>query len=124
MNLHGLVSGLIGVINPFETITYNQSSGSETVRSGKRTPEYAASVSIVAQVQPLNAKDLTQVAGLNLQGEFKKFWFNGEAFDTVRKFLKGGDIIVRPKDGTTWLTTQVVEQWPDWCSIIGTLQNG
>ena len=57
MNLHGIVSGVIGTVNPFVPVTLQQSSGYATAPDGERTPAYTASPQSV-QVQALSAKEV------------------------------------------------------------------
>jgi hypothetical protein len=123
MNLHGIASGAIGVVNPFEEITIQRSDGYETSPSGKRTPKYDLPVNVLAQVQALSFSDLTQINGLNIQGERRAVYINGRSDAIIREDKKGGDLITR-KDGTKWLNVHVLEYWPDWCKFVITRQDG
>lgn len=123
MNLHGIVSGYVSAINPQELVTLQASTGYSTGPDGTQTPTYAAPLQAYAQVQPLDAGDLRQIEGLNLQGQKRKFYLNGVWNGVVRPKLKGGDLITR-FDSTVWLVVQVPEYWPDWTAVIATLQNG
>ncbi|MBI1213625.1 MAG: hypothetical protein GC190_19375 [Alphaproteobacteria bacterium] len=121
MNLHDAVSGAISAVNPPETVSWVQSTGYTIAPTGKQVPQYADPVDLSAQVQPLSTKDLRQIEGLNLQGTLCKAYFYGEIDAIIRGASKGGDLITRP-DGTRWLVTTVLEQWPDWCAVVLTLQ--
>lgn len=121
MNLHSIVSGAVGVINPFETVALSSSVGYTTNRDGSRIPLYATT-SAQAQVQALQYKDLAQIDGLNLNGTRRKMYFYGEVDAVVRMLNEGGDTITRG-DSSVWLVAFVFEQWPDWCSICATLQD-
>ena len=122
MNLHGLVQGMIGTVNPPIPIIVRVSTGNVTNPDGTRTPRYASPVTVTAQVQDLSTKDIHQTEGLNLGGTNRALYTNGRVDGTVRVLLKGGDVIVLP-DGTVWLVVAVPEAWPDWTRAIITLQN-
>lgn len=115
MNLHGIVSGAVGAVNPFVPATYYASTGSTTNADGSRTPSYAFPQTISVQKQELSFKDLQHVDGLNLQGIFCSVYLRGQAFGVTRG-TKGGDKFVIA--GKTWLVVALPEQWPDWCRVI------
>lgn len=124
MNLHGIVSGVIASVNPFQTFAVSISTGAYvTAANGERTPVYAAPVYVSGQVQDLTSKDLRQLDSLNIQGSQRAIYLNGELDGVVRWNGKGGDLLTL-QDGTVWLTTAVLEQWPDWAKVSVTLQNG
>jgi hypothetical protein len=126
MNLHGIVSGLIGAVNPHVPATLLVSTGFTVDDDGKRIPTYAAPVTVTAQVQALTFRDIMQVDGLNLQGTRRAIYLYGEVDGLVRVSQRGGDLITLadgPNVGV-WLVAQVLEQWPDWCKVAATLQNG
>lgn len=125
MNLHGIVAGAIGAVNPFEPATIQFSTGYTTDPDGTRNPAYRTVPGIPVQIQALTGKDLRQVDGLNLNGTLRAMYMNGEASAVVRSQLKGGDLITLSggRDAGTWLVNQVLEQWPDWCKYVVTLQN-
>lgn len=130
MNLHTMVAGQIGAINPFVPGTIKVSSGSTTARDGKRMPTYDE-VEISAQVQALTFKDLQQLDGINLNGRRQAIYFWGQYNGVVRPDVKGGDLIVLTggANAGTWLVAHVLEQWsdgatPTWCKVAATLQNG
>jgi len=122
MDLHGMVSGVIASINPHVFVTFRASDGYSNV-SGKRTAKYKDDVTAEAQIQPMQYRDLQQTEGLQLSGTRRKIYLYGTANATVRVTEKGGDIII-DTDGNVWLTALVLEQWPDWCAVAVTLQNG
>lgn len=130
MNLHALVAGAIGVVNPFQTVTVQQSTGATKNADYTLTPTYST-LSAQAQIQALSGKDLRQIDGLNLQGTLVAIYFYGEVAGIIRASQKGGDLITIASGiyAGTWLATQVLEQWSDggpasWCKIVATLQNG
>jgi hypothetical protein len=123
MNLHGIVSGKIARVNANQVISVQLSQGSTTNADGSRIPAYTAPVSVVAQVQELSTKDLRQLENLNIQGSMRKIYVNGEIDAVIRFSKKGGDLITL-QNGDIYLTTTVLEEWPDWTAISVTLQNG
>jgi hypothetical protein len=126
LNLHGIVSGAIGAVNPFVAGTIKVSNGAYTTASdGKRTPAYDTFKGVQMQVQALTFKDLQQVDGLNLNGTRRAIYMNGRADGVVRSLMKGGDLITLtdgPNAGT-WLVAMTLEQFAEWCKIAVTLQN-
>lgn len=122
MNLHGIVANAIGTVNPLVSISIQRSTGSTTAATGKRSPTYAAPVTVLAQVQSLTADDLRQLEGLNLQGEMRAVYINGRTDGIIRQDQKGGDLITW--NGIVWLNSHVLEYWPDWCKFVITRQDG
>lgn len=125
MNLHGIVSGAIGTVNPFIAGTVKISTGSSTASDGTRTPTYTTYTDVQMQVQALTWKDLQQLEGLNLNGTRRAIYMNGRADGVVRSLMKGGDLI-EIADGVnagTFLVAYVLEAWPDWSKLAVTLQN-
>lgn len=123
MNLHGIVSPLIGSVNPFVPASMQVATGYTTNADGSRNPTYS-SVTGSAQVQALTFKDLQQLSGLNLNGTRRAIYFYGDFNGVVRPAQKGGDLVTLT-DSTnvgTWLIAQVLEQWPNWCKVAVTLQ--
>lgn len=121
MNLHGIVAGAIGTVNPHVPITLRVSLGYSTGADGLQSPSYQTFTNLIAQVQELTTRDLRQLEGLNVQNSERKIYMSGSASAIVRVNRKGGDLITLP-DGTVWLITAVLEQWPDWCAVSATLQ--
>ena len=126
MNLHGIVAGYIGAVNPQMPVTLQSSTGSSISADGARTPTYACSITLLGQIQPLTYRDLTFLDGLNIQGVRWKIYLSGQADGIVRVEAKGGDLVTIPvgPHAGIWLISQVLEQWPDWCACAITLQNG
>lgn len=128
MNLNAVVSGAIGTINPRMTVVLQISTGYTTRPDGTRAPGYAAPITLIGQWQPIAYQDIQMISGLNIQGDRRKIWLNGETDGLVREDNKGGDLITDPK-GRVWLVALVTEQWeentaaPNWASAIVTRQN-
>lgn len=125
MNLHGMAAGMIGIVNPFVPASIQISTGYTTAGDGKQTSTYST-VTGKAQVQALSGFDLKQVDALNLNDTKRSIYFYGTFNGVVRPTKKGGDLVTLtdgPNAGI-WLTAMVLEQWPDWCKVAVTLQNG
>lgn len=120
MNLHGIVRRAITVVNPDVAGVMMVSLGTYTTdEAGHRVPAYAEQ-SVTVQLQPLAYTDLMKLDGLNLQGIKKKAYVNGNFEGVNRPKQKGGDKLI--VNGETWLITQPLEEWTDWCSFAVTLQ--
>lgn len=120
MNLHGIVRRAITTVNPDVKGVMMVSLGTYTTdAAGHRTPAYSEQ-DVTVQLQPLSYTDLMKVDGLNLQGIHKKAYVNGNFEGVNRPMQKGGDKLI--VDSDTWLITQPLEEWPDWCSFAVTLQ--
>jgi hypothetical protein len=125
MNLHGIVSPYIAAVNPSIPVSFRASTGSALAPGGHRQPTYADAVTVRAQVQPLQFKDITQLDSLNIQGTRIAIYLYGRADGLVRPQAKGGDLIdiATGVAAGTWLVAVVAEQWPDWVKVLCTLQN-
>lgn len=123
MNLHQIASNVINAVNPNQTIQVEASKGYTRGPDGKRTPTYLPPVQATGQVQQLTGRDLRQLEGLNIQGSERKIYITG-SIDAITRISRTGGDIVRLQDGTVWLTTHVLEMWPDWCAVSVVLQDG
>ena len=124
MNLHGIVGPIIGAVNPFIPAVLMKSTGFVVTPDYSRIPTYRE-CQVTAQVQALSGKDFRQVEGLNLNGTVRSIYLYGSATATERVSSKGGDLIAFMDRGRArlWLVNQVMEQWPDWCKVVSTLQD-
>jgi hypothetical protein len=124
MNLHGLVRGVVTSVNPDVETTLLRSTGYNTAPDGGRAPTYSSTPQLV-QVQALSAPEIRHLDGLNITGVLRKVFLDGDWRGIYRPGNAGGDkfqfgsaapvpINLR---GTTWLVVQVLETWPDWCSL-------
>ena len=117
MNLHGIISGSMGAINPTMLISYSACTSIITAApGGPRTPTYLPAIQVVAQVQELTANDLKHLNDLNVSGLLRKLWSSQIMHGIDRAAGLGGDKVVLP-DGTTWLVVQILEQFQDWNSV-------
>jgi hypothetical protein len=121
MNLHGLATG-IGSVNPLILVSVQTATGMAPGPGATRVPVFAPAISAYAQVQELSTKDLQHMQGLNLSGTMRKIYANGALNSVLRSSGTGGDLVALP-DATVWKVTHVLEQWPDWCSVVITLQS-
>ena len=124
MNRHGIVSPYIAAINPWVTISIQSSAGYTTNPDGSRVPTYAAPQSILAQVQSLQYNDMMQLDGINIEGERRALYLNGNWDGVERPDGKGGDILTFP-DGSNWLVVLVLENWSStdgWVKVAVTRQ--
>ncbi len=120
MNLYDLASSLITAVNPLTAATLTASTGYTTNADGSRTPNYAAPVSASIQVQSLTTRELSQMDGLNIQGNLRKVWMDGDWNGIVRPQGKGADLL--SFNSQNWLIVEVIEQWPEWTSVVVALQ--
>lgn len=122
MNLHGIVKGAIAAVNPLIAIQYQISTGYTIASTGRQVPSYASAVTVRGQLQPLTFQDLQHLDGMNIQGSQRAIYTDGTLNGILRPDRLGGDLVTLP-DGTVWLTTLVLEQWPDWVKVAVTRQN-
>jgi hypothetical protein len=130
MNLRGIANSVTSAINPNTAAQLSRSTGYDTAPSGKRTPTYAAPVTAQVQVQALAAPQLQHLDSLNITGVLRSARLNGDWRSVYRPDSQGGDLIAfggTPDvpvslQNTTWLVVQVIETWPDWCSLAIQLQ--
>jgi hypothetical protein len=115
MNLHEIVSGAIGTVNPHIPATLKTSTGYVTADDGSRTPTYAQKNGML-QVQGLSERELRQMNGLNIAGILRKVYLDGDWHTMVRDTGDGGDLFVF--DTHTWKIVHVMETWPDWSHVI------
>jgi hypothetical protein len=125
LNLHAIVGPIVAAVNPWVSATIQVSTGSTTDAAGKRGPSYAAPVPVQVQMQSLTYQDLVQISGMNIQGERRAMYVNGNWAGVVRPDGKGGDLITLEKDGSVWLVAQVLENWygtDGWVKVCVTRQ--
>lgn len=114
MDLRGIANGVITTVNPNETVTVLRSTGYTVGAGAKQVPAYAAPVVGPGQVQALDADDIKQLDGLNIQGVIRAIYLRGTLAGVIRPDGTGGDIVKRKNETETWLVVKVLESWPDW----------
>ena len=126
MNLRAIVNACTQNVNPNQTVTWVRSTGYTINEYFQQVPA-SVSVQIEAQVQALSGSDLQQTDALNIQGTMRKVYLYGNIQAISRPEAIGGDLLLFPETPNgeikTWLVSLVSETWPDWCSVIVTLQN-
>ena len=120
MNLHSIVSGAIGAVNPFIMAQVSKSNGYATSPDGTQVPAYDAPQTVSMQKQALTSQDLAHTDGLNIQGSLTVGYINGAWYGVNRVTGQGGDLFVI--NGETWLVVTISELWPDWSRVILCLQ--
>ena len=127
MDLRGLANGVTTTVNPNQTVTVLRSTGFTTGAGAKQVPSYAAPVSGPAQIQALDADDIKQLDGLNIQGTIRAIYLRGTLAGVVRPNQTGGDLVTIAAPAPvalrgTWLVVKVLESWPDWTKAAIVLQ--
>lgn len=130
MDLRGIANQVSDTVNPNIIVTWRASNGFSIGTAGKQQPQYLTGVTGPAQVQALDNSDLKQIEGLNISGSIRALYMRGNLAAVIRADSKGGDqIIIGAQRGApallvgTWLTSKVLESWPDWTKIVIVKQN-
>ena len=110
MNLHNIVSGAIGAINPNVSASWQQSSGQTQGSDYGPNPTYYPAVTVSVQMQALTFRDLMMLDGINLNGEARAMYVNGDVVGVRRPDARGGDLFTLA-DGSVWLVTHVLENF-------------
>jgi hypothetical protein len=124
MNLHAIVSGAIGAVNPPMAGSLKRSAGYTTDANYSQVPIYEYAENLMFQVQALTWKDLQQLSGINIEGEQRAMYVNGQMQGVSRPGAQGGDLVTLC-NGTVWLVTKVLEDWSYtdcWCKVAVTRQ--
>lgn len=120
MDLRGLANAVTTTVNPNKTVTVRRSTGYTIGAGRKQVPGYADPVTGPAQIQALDANDIKQLDGLNIQGTVRAIYLRGVLAGVVRPDGTGGDIV--QIDGQEWLVVKVLEGWPTWTKAAIVLQ--
>lgn len=119
MNLHGIVRGAIGAVNPHLPVVIQQSTGYTTGVDGSQVPTYTT-INTTGQKQALSGGDILRLNSLNVQGVSEKMYLDGNYEGLIRATGKGGDLLTF--NGQTYLVAAVLERWADWCCVALTMQ--
>ena len=121
MNLHDIVAGAIGAVNPHETVTIWRCTGVNVVK-GVVTPVYTA-ITRRAQIQQPSSSDLEQNERVARAAHSIKAWINIPADTINRNSQTAGDIIERG-DGSYWLIVAIREAYElaGWLSVLAVEQ--
>ena len=120
MDLRGIANGVTTAVNPNKTVTVLRSKGYTVGAGRKQVPSYAAPVSGPGQIQALDANDIKQLDGLNIQGTIRAIYLRGALAGVVRPDGTGGDLV--QIDGQNWLVVKVLEGWSTWTKAAIVLQ--
>lgn len=120
MDLRGIANGVSSTVNPNKTVTVRRSTGYTIGAGRKQVPGYAAPVTGPAQIQALDANDIKQLDGLNIQGTVRAIYLRGVLAGVVRPDGTGGDLV--EIGAKTWLVVKVLEGWPTWTKAAIVLQ--
>ena len=123
MNLHEIASSAINAVNPFQSITITSREDYTVNDYGEAVPTETGSVTVMAQVQPIDSDDIQFINNYNQSSEYKSFWISSSVFGLNRPLLKGGDKITW--NGNDYFVTDVPEEWYEtagWVHVIGCLQ--
>ena len=120
MDLRGIANGVTGTVNPNKTVTVRRSTGYTIGAGRKQVPSYADPVTGPGQIQALDANDIKQLDGLNIQGTVRAIYLRGVLAGVIRPDGTGGDLV--EVDGQTWLVAKVLEGWPTWTKAAIVLQ--
>ena len=120
MDLRGIANGVTTTVNPNKTVTVLRSTGYTIGAGRKQVPSYAAPVTGPGQIQALDANDIKQLDGLNIQGTIRAIYLRGVLAGVVRPDGTGGDLV--QIDGQNWLVVKVLEGWPTWTKAAIVLQ--
>lgn len=130
LNLHSIVRGPIGTVNPDYSGTWKKSNGFTQDATGRPIPAYVVTTNVPMQVQAISGRDLVHTDFISQQGVKRTVYCFGNVQGIVRPDVKGGDLLLFPEDrggaNRTWLVTHVLETWgPDttgWCRVGVVLQ--
>ena len=120
MDLRGIANGVSSTVNPNKTVTVRRSTGYTIGAGRKQVPGYADPVTGPAQIQALDANDIKQLDGLNIQGTARALYLRGVLAGVVRPDGTGGDLVEIGAE--TWLVVKVLEGWPTWTKAAIVLQ--
>lgn len=118
MNLHAMVRGIVGQVNPTVTAFLWKSKGYKTGVGARQIPEYLDRKEINLQVQSADGFDLTHIDFTNIQGERKVVYADNQLYGIDRERNLGGDLL--EFYGRKWLVVKRLEGWEgsDWCRVL------
>lgn len=120
MDLRGIANGVSSTVNPNKTVIVRRSTGFTVGTGRKQVPTYADPVTGPGQIQALDANDIKQLDGLNIQGTVRAIYLRGALAGVIRPDQTGGDTV--EVDGQVWLVVKVLEGWPTWTKAAIVLQ--
>lgn len=121
MDLRSIANSISSTINANEAVTLMISTGYTIGTGRKQIPTYSQRTGY-AQVQALDAIDLKQLDGLNIQGTIRAMYLRGVLAGVIRPDQVGGDLVKRNGGTETWLVVKVLESWNNWTKVAIVLQ--
>lgn len=122
MDLRSVANGIASTVNPNIPVSVKRSTGYTMGAGRAQVPSYAAPVAGYAQMQALDAIDLKQLDGMNIQGTIRALYLRGALAGVIRPDGVGGDIVtIAAQD---WLVVKVLESWSTWTKVAIVLQGG
>lgn len=116
MNLHSIVRGVVGAVNPYVEAQIYRSTGPTKNADYSTSAGYAEPVTMKVQKQAVSQADLRHMDNLNIQGDMVSIWTDGNWCGMSRTKQTGGDKFVIGDE--VWLVVAVPEIWPDWTRVI------
>lgn len=120
MDVRGIANSVSSTVNPNVTVTVSRSTGYTLGAGRKQVPSYAAPVTGPAQIQALDADDIKQLDGLNIQGTLRAIYLRGVLAGVIRPDGTGGDLV--EIGDQNWLVVRVLEGWATWTKACIVLQ--
>ena len=122
MDLRGIANGVSSSVNPNIAVSIKRSTGYTLGAGHVQVPSYAVPVVGFGQMQALDAVDLKQLDGMNIQGTVRALYLRGALAGVIRPKGEGGDVVTIGAD--EWLVVRVLESWTSWCKVAIVLQGG
>lgn len=120
MDLRSIANRASSVINANTQVVVLKSNGYSIGAGHKQVPLYKTPLLGYAQIQALDADDIKQMDGLNIQGTIRAAYFRGSLAGVIRPTGVGGDLVRFTNQ--TWLVVRVLESWPNWTKVAIVLQ--
>lgn len=121
MNLHKIVSGVIGAVNHHETIEVYRNTGTTNIK-GKITATYSKSEQ-VAQIQAPTESDLKLSERL-ASAEHRIKVYTDSPVGTINRVKESAGDMIKRADGTYWLVVGVTDDFngEGWQCLLCVLQ--
>lgn len=121
MNLHSIVSGVIGAINHHEVIEVYRNTGTQNIK-GKIVATYTKSEQI-AQIQAPTESDLKLSERLS-SAEHRIKVYTDSPIGTINRVKESAGDMIKRADGTYWLVVAVTDDFngEGWQCLLCVLQ--
>jgi hypothetical protein len=110
VNLHQIVQGAIGTVNPPVECMLQRSAGVYVRDDFTPVPRYGTPEVMPCQIQSLTYDELKMLDSLNIQGVRRAIYLNGYWAGVIRPDQRGGDLVIDP-EGNFWLVVHALESW-------------